>query len=58
MAVEIDGDATHDWFLPKVVGYQCCRKCGVVRRYDHKNKPCEGQVRVGLRDEYTEETNG
>ncbi len=21
-------DATHDWFVPDFIGYECCRKCG------------------------------
>ena len=45
----------HDWFVPKFIGYECCRKCGVVKRADGQNKPCRGRVVIGLRDEYTEE---
>lgn len=39
----------HDWFKPQFVGYECCRKCGIIRRADDKNKPCKGIVRVALR---------
>lgn len=44
-----DDDATHDWFVPEGIGYECCRKCGIVRRRDRKNKACKGVVRIGLR---------
>ena len=43
-------DETHDWFIPEFIGYECCRKCGVVRRADRKNSTCKGVVKVGLRD--------
>ncbi len=45
---------THDWFRPDFIDYDCCRKCGIVRRRDGKNRPCRGIARIGLRDEYTE----
>lgn len=52
---DILGIGRHDWFVPKFIGYECCRKCGYVRRADDKNKPCRGVVTVSVRDEYTEE---
>jgi len=48
------GVGAHDWFLPERIPYQCCRKCGVVRRTDGKNSPCRGRVVLSLRDDYTE----
>lgn len=42
------GDATHDWF--HYMTFECCRKCGIVRRRDRKNKPCPGPVRLDLRN--------
>lgn len=42
---------SHDWFMPNFLRYECCWKCGIVRRSDDKNKPCKGVVRVELRDE-------
>lgn len=39
----------HDWFKPDFLKWECCRKCGIVRRADDKNNPCRGVVRVGLR---------
>ena len=48
------GIGQHDWFTPKFIGYPCCRKCGIVKRADGKNKPCRGRVVLSLRDEYTE----
>jgi len=44
-----DGDATHDWFIPKFIGYECCRRCGIVRRSDRQNTRCKGTVKVGPR---------
>lgn len=43
------GDETHDWFVPDFIGYECCRRCGIMRRYDRKNRPCRGPVSVGPR---------
>jgi hypothetical protein len=48
------GLGQHDWFVPSFIGYECCRKCGIVRRRDDRNKPCRGRVVLSLRDEYTE----
>lgn len=48
------GIGEHDWFVPEFIGYECCRKCGIVKRRDGKNKPCRGVVTLSLRDEYTE----
>jgi hypothetical protein len=45
----MSGDETHDWFVPDFIGYECCRKCGIVRRKDRKNKPCRGVVKIDLR---------
>lgn len=42
----------HIWFKPTFLVYDCCRKCGIVRRADDKNSPCKGKV--ALRDFYTE----
>ena len=45
----------HDWFLREWAyshpdsHIYVCRKCGIVRRADDKNKPCPGVVKVGLR---------
>lgn len=44
------GDETHDWFVPDFIGYECCRRCGIVRRCDRKNRPCRGVVKLALRD--------
>ena len=40
----------HEWFTPDGFTFECCRKCGIVRRRDDKNKPCPGVVKVTLRD--------
>lgn len=37
----------HEWFEWR--GMTCCKKCGIVKRRDGKNKPCKGVVRVTLR---------
>lgn len=49
-------DETHDWFEPPrlVPRMEACRLCGVVRRADRKNKPCKGQVYVGLRSGHSD----
>lgn len=39
----------HQHFWHERFGLTCCKKCGMVRRADDKNKPCRGPVRVGLR---------
>mgnify|MGYP001592762384 CR=1 FL=1 len=49
-AAEQTGDETHDWFTPIQMGYECCRQCGIIRRADHKNRPCRGWIGVTLRD--------
>ncbi len=51
---DMTGIGVHDWFLPKFIGYECCRKCGIVRRADDKNGPCRDRVVLSLRDEYAE----
>lgn len=33
-AVSYARDRTHDWFRPKNIDYDCCRRCGIVRRAD------------------------
>lgn len=48
------GIGEHEWFVPKFIGYSCCRKCGMVQRTDGQNKPCREKVTLSLRDEYTE----
>ena len=48
------GIGEHDWFKPAFLKFECCRKCGIVRRSDGKNNPCRGRVVLSLRDEYTE----
>lgn len=43
--------ARHDWFVhPKFRPLVTCRKCGIVKRADGKEKPCPGPVRVALRE--------
>lgn len=42
---------THDWFKPDFLDYECCRKCGIVKRADGKNKECRGIVRVEMRSQ-------
>lgn len=53
----MSNDQTHDWFI-KGFGskgslqyreYECCRKCGTMRRRDRKNLACKGIVKVTLR---------
>lgn len=41
------GDASHDWFFPRRIGYECCRNCGIVRRDDRKNATCRGLAIFG-----------
>ena len=48
------GIGIHDWFVPAFIGRECCRKCGIMRRADDRNKPCRGKVVLSLRDEYTD----
>lgn len=52
------GDASHEWFVPSRIGYECCRNCGIVRREDRKNATCRGVARVGPRDVEQEERIG
>lgn len=49
---EVDIGKLHEWFVPEFIGYECCRKCGIVRRRDDKNNPCRGKVRVTLRESF------
>lgn len=52
MTIEVaERERYHRWFVPKGIGYECCRDCGIVRRADDKNSPCRGKVRVGPRGE-------
>lgn len=46
---KLDVYRVHEWFKPEFLTYECCRKCGIVRRADDKNSPCKGPVRVGPR---------
>lgn len=46
---DVDVGKLHDWFTPEFLTFECCRKCGFIRRRDGKNKPCRGVVRVGPR---------
>ena len=46
-------DTEHDWFKPDFLAYECCRKCGIVKRADGGNGPCKGVVRVEMRDDPT-----
>ena len=48
----------HEWYGyhcrlqdGSIQNYESCKKCGVVRRYDHKNKPCKGVCKIGLRED-------
>ena len=45
--VQIPAKIEHEWFEWR--GLTCCKKCGIVRRADDKNKPCKGVVKVGPR---------
>lgn len=54
-AEKLLGIGEHDWFTPNYLPYECCAKCGIVKRRDGKNNPCRGRVVLSLRDEYTEE---
>lgn len=38
----------HKWW--KWRGWICCKKCSIIRRADGKNKPCPGNVKIGLRE--------
>ena len=38
----------HDWWVWR--GMTCCKKCGIIRRRDGKNKACRGVVKVALRE--------
>ena len=44
----------HRW-IPKDYGaglsWPVCRNCGVVRRADKKNKPCNGPAKIDVRAE-------
>lgn len=42
-------EGLHDWFTYGRLQWECCRKCGIVRRLDGKNSPCRGVVKVELR---------
>lgn len=40
----------HFWFVWKKDPFDCCIRCGVIRRKDGKESKCRGWVRVALRD--------
>lgn len=42
-------DGEHAWFKFKDDNFDCCAKCGIIRRKDDKNKPCPGKVKIELR---------
>lgn len=42
-------DGAHEWFRPSFLKFDCCRKCGIVKRADGRNSPCPGNVHVALR---------
>ena len=39
----------HRMFKDK--GWITCKKCGIIKKKDGKNKPCRGQVRITTRSE-------
>lgn len=39
-------DRTHDWFYYDGVKGDCCRRCGIVRRADRMNNPCNGNTNL------------
>jgi hypothetical protein len=41
----------HKWV--KYCGYYVCKMCGLIKRRDNKNSPCNGKVTVSIR-----KTNG
>lgn len=43
------GMGDHEWFIHS--GWNCCKKCGVVKRADGKNKQCKGYAIVEVRGE-------
>lgn len=44
------GPGEHAWFRFRDGDtYDCCVKCGTIRRADGLNKPCPGRVRISLR---------
>lgn len=49
-ALEKAKDGEHAWFKFKDDNFDCCAKCGIIRRKDDKNKPCPGKVKVTLRN--------
>ena len=44
-----DKKTLHIWFIPDFMKVECCKICGIVKRRDGKNKPCEGKPKVGPR---------
>lgn len=38
----------HEWFAPKSLKFECCRKCGAVRRQDDSNLPCPGVMHINV----------
>lgn len=39
----------HEWIFSGQ--WTVCKKCGIVKRADDKNRPCQGIVRIGLREQ-------
>ncbi len=39
-------DYSHAWEHVAVVGHECCKDCGIVRRADDKNGPCRGPMKL------------
>lgn len=46
-----DGTGEHAWFKFKDDNFDCCARCGIIRRKDDKNKPCPGKVKITLRNQ-------
>lgn len=50
MPSEVVGESNgHVWILADWLKHATCRKCGIIRRDDDKNKPCPGVVEISLR---------
>lgn len=47
-------DALHEWVERKTMDkiVQVCKRCGIIRRADDKNKPCKGIARVTTRQHH------
>lgn len=52
MPSEVVGESNgHVWIKADWIKYVCCRKCGIIRRADDKNKQCPGVVGISLREQ-------